>query len=51
MFMNALNIVIGPVIFFSLTTCISQFKNLAELGRVDWDICYGRENVNGTYRH
>lgn len=34
MFMNALNIVIGPVIFFSLTTCISQFKNLAELGKV-----------------
>ncbi|WP_035769743.1 dicarboxylate/amino acid:cation symporter [Butyrivibrio sp. NC2002] len=34
MFMNALNIVIGPVIFFSLITCISQFKNIAELGKV-----------------
>ncbi|WP_408070734.1 dicarboxylate/amino acid:cation symporter [Butyrivibrio sp. JL13D10] len=34
MFMNALGIVIGPVIFFSLTTCISQFKNIADLGKV-----------------
>ncbi len=34
MFMNALKIVIAPVIFFSLVTCVSQFKNIAELGRM-----------------
>ncbi|MCR5656473.1 MAG: dicarboxylate/amino acid:cation symporter [Butyrivibrio sp.] len=34
MFMNALKIVIAPVIFFSLVTCFSQFKNLAELGKL-----------------
>ena len=34
MFMNALKIVIGPVIFFSIVSCISQFKDLSELGRI-----------------
>ncbi|MCR5651204.1 MAG: dicarboxylate/amino acid:cation symporter [Lachnospiraceae bacterium] len=34
MFMNALKIIIGPVIFFSIVTCLSQFKNLTELGRI-----------------
>lgn len=34
MFMSAIKIVIAPVVFFSLVTCISQFKNLAELGRL-----------------
>ena len=34
MFMNALRIVIGPVIFFSIVSCISQFKDLSELGRI-----------------
>ena len=34
MFMNALMIIIAPVVFFSLVSCISQFKNLAELGRI-----------------
>lgn len=34
MFMNALKMVIGPVIFFSIVTCLSQFKNLSELGRI-----------------
>ena len=33
-FMNALRIIVGPVVFFSLVTCLSQFKNLSELGRV-----------------
>ena len=34
MFMNALKIVIGPVVFFSLVTCISQFRDLSALGRI-----------------
>ena len=34
MFMNALKIIIGPVVFFSIVTCISQFSDLAELGRI-----------------
>ena len=34
MFMNALKIIVGPVVFFSIVTCVSQFKNLAELGRI-----------------
>ena len=33
-FMNALKIIIAPVVFFSIVSCISQFKNLAELGRI-----------------
>ena len=34
MFMNALRIVIGPVIFFSIISCISGFRDLTELGRI-----------------
>ena len=34
MFMSALKIIIAPVVFFSIATCISTFKNLAELGRI-----------------
>lgn len=34
MFMNALRIIIAPVVFFSIATCISTFKNLTELGRI-----------------
>ena len=34
MFMNALNIIIAPVVFFSIVTCVSQFKDISELGRV-----------------
>ena len=34
MFMNSLRIVIGPVIFFSIISCISGFKDLTELGRI-----------------
>lgn len=33
-FMNALKIIIGPVIFFSISSCISQFQDLRELGRI-----------------
>ncbi|MCR4605630.1 MAG: dicarboxylate/amino acid:cation symporter, partial [Eubacterium sp.] len=34
MFMNALKIIVGPVVFFSIVTCLSQFKDLSELGRI-----------------
>ena len=34
MFMNALKIIIAPVVFFSIVTCFSQFKSVAELGRL-----------------
>lgn len=34
MFMNALKIIIAPVVFFSIASCVSTFKNLAELGRI-----------------
>ena len=34
MFMNALGMVIGPVVFFSIVTCLSQFKDLSELGSI-----------------
>ncbi|MBO6108125.1 MAG: dicarboxylate/amino acid:cation symporter [Eubacterium sp.] len=34
MFMNALRIIIGPVVFFSIATCLSQFSDLKELGRI-----------------
>ena len=34
MFMNAIKIIVGPVVFFSLVTCFSQFKSLSELGRL-----------------
>lgn len=34
MFMNALQIIIAPVVFLSLLTCISQYSNIAELGKL-----------------
>lgn len=34
MFINALKIVVGPVVFFSIVTCVSQFTNLSELGKI-----------------
>lgn len=34
MFMNALKMVIGPVVFFSIVTCLSQFKDITELGKI-----------------
>ena len=33
-FMNALKIIIAPVVFFSIVTCFSQFNNLSELGKL-----------------
>lgn len=34
MFMNALKAVVAPVVFFSIVSCIGQFSNLKEMGRV-----------------
>ena len=34
MFFNGLQIIIGPVIFFSIVSCFAQFKDLSELGRI-----------------
>lgn len=34
MFMNGLKMVVAPVVFFSIVSCISQFSNLSELGKV-----------------
>ena len=34
MFLKALQIVIAPVVFFSIASCISQFGNMMELGRI-----------------
>lgn len=34
MFISALKIVVGPVVFFSIVTCISQFTNLSDLGKI-----------------
>ncbi len=34
MFMNGLRIVIAPVVFFSIVSCISQFNSILELGRL-----------------
>ncbi len=33
-FMNALRIIIAPVVFFSIVSCFSQYKNISEVGRV-----------------
>ncbi|MCR4907961.1 MAG: dicarboxylate/amino acid:cation symporter [Lachnospiraceae bacterium] len=33
-FMNAIRIIIAPVVFFSIASCISQFKDLSQLGRI-----------------
>ncbi len=33
-FINALKIVVAPVVFFSIVTCISQFSSLSELGKI-----------------
>lgn len=34
MFLNSLNMVMVPVVFFSLITCISDLSNISELGRI-----------------
>lgn len=33
MFLNALKMVVAPVVFFSIMSCVSQFSNLADLGK------------------
>lgn len=34
MFLNALKLIMVPVVFFSLVTCISDLSNISELGRI-----------------
>lgn len=34
MFINSLKMVIAPIIFFSIATCLSQFSDIKELGRI-----------------
>ncbi|MCR4605315.1 MAG: cation:dicarboxylase symporter family transporter [Eubacterium sp.] len=34
MFMSALKMVVAPVVFFSIITCISQFGSLSDMGRI-----------------
>lgn len=34
MFLNALKMIVGPVVFFSIVTCLSQFDNIRELGKI-----------------
>ena len=34
MYLNALKMVVAPVVFFSIVSCIVQFSDLSELGRV-----------------
>lgn len=33
MFLNALKMVVAPVVFFSIMSCVSQFSNLADFGK------------------
>ncbi|MCR5090517.1 MAG: dicarboxylate/amino acid:cation symporter [Oscillospiraceae bacterium] len=34
MFINAMKIIVGPVVFFSIISCFSQFSSLSELGKI-----------------
>ncbi len=34
MFMSALKMIVAPVVFFSIITCVSQFGSLSEMGRI-----------------
>lgn len=34
MFMNALKMIVTPVVFFSIVSCIGQFGNLSEIGKI-----------------
>lgn len=38
MYMNALKMVVAPVVFFSIVSCIVQFSDLSELGRIGYKI-------------
>ncbi len=33
-FMNSLKIITAPIVFFSIASCVSQFKDLSQLGRI-----------------
>lgn len=33
-FLNSLKMIVGPVVFFSIVSCLSQFDNLRELGKI-----------------
>lgn len=34
MFLNALKMIVGPVVFFSIVTCLSQFDSIRDLGKI-----------------
>ena len=34
MFMNALKMIVAPVVFFSIVSCIGQFSDLSEMGKI-----------------
>ena len=34
MYMNALKMIVAPVVFFSIVSCIGQFSDLSEMGRI-----------------
>ena len=34
MYMNALKMIVAPVVFFSIISCIGQFSNLSEIGKI-----------------
>ena len=34
MYMNALKMIVAPVVFFSIVSCIGQFSNLSEIGKI-----------------
>lgn len=34
MFLNALKMIVAPVVFFSIVSCIAQFDNFSEMGRI-----------------
>ena len=34
MFLNALKMIVGPVVFFSIVTCLSQFDSIQDLGKI-----------------
>lgn len=34
MYMNALKMIVAPVVFFSIVSCIGQFSDLSELGKI-----------------
>lgn len=34
MFLNALKMIVGPVVFFSIVTCLAQFDSIRDLGKI-----------------